>query len=373
MSIGLYDVDFFKYNRVVFNLELMKLSSYYKSKGEIVVMPPTYSPERYTKFFLRKDEYDGTFPPKLNKYDNLDYGGLAFTKQLYVPMNEEIEARPPDTSIYEKHKDIYIKGSIKYEKFYSGLVNNTHLRLSLDGKTIWKDFEKQIPNGRKTRIIFFHDIGINKIDGIQDVVKYVLEKYSAYKNKPAILGAKFPIVCENLKDFQFWNQFRINMNSVSMEISKFLSDEDFVELISSSKKQNTSLTKYRIQLPKSEEEFKKKLIEIFKQVLYCSNQYKDILFTIESDSLLDNKWYELIILFNIYIRGCSLMEGVVPNLYGFCRKMRPREYMYPKGVMCQEEAREVFLFVKENHYELFRMFYECGKVELKGGKLLCYR
>ena len=33
MSIGLYDVDFMKYIHVPFNLDLMKLASFYKKQG----------------------------------------------------------------------------------------------------------------------------------------------------------------------------------------------------------------------------------------------------------------------------------------------------------------------------------------------------
>ena len=34
-----------------------------------------------------------------------------------------------------------------------------------------------------------------------------------------------------------------------------------------------------------------------------------------------------------------------------------------------DEAREIFRFVKDNNYELFKSFYEVHTVELKGGRL----
>ena len=46
MSIGLYDDDFMRYAPVCFNLDLMKLSTYYKRKKEVVVLSPTLEPER---------------------------------------------------------------------------------------------------------------------------------------------------------------------------------------------------------------------------------------------------------------------------------------------------------------------------------------
>ena len=59
MSIGLYDIDSATYTHVVFNLELMKLSTYYKRKKEVVVLAPVFEPERYSTFIVRKDYNDG--------------------------------------------------------------------------------------------------------------------------------------------------------------------------------------------------------------------------------------------------------------------------------------------------------------------------
>lgn len=44
MSVGCYDADMQKYVHVPPNLELMKLSAYYKKKGEIVSLAPVFKP-----------------------------------------------------------------------------------------------------------------------------------------------------------------------------------------------------------------------------------------------------------------------------------------------------------------------------------------
>ena len=85
MSIGLYDMDMATYTLVPFNLELMKLSAYYKKKREVVVLSPSLTPERHQKFFLRKDYDDGNFPTGLEKVPNLEYGGYAFSNGIYAP------------------------------------------------------------------------------------------------------------------------------------------------------------------------------------------------------------------------------------------------------------------------------------------------
>ena len=82
MIIGLYDADIIKYAHVPFNLELMKLSSYYKGKMEIVSLSPFFSPDMYNKFIYRKDYYDGYFPSELLKSEKIIYGGRAFNRVI---------------------------------------------------------------------------------------------------------------------------------------------------------------------------------------------------------------------------------------------------------------------------------------------------
>ena len=82
MSIGLYDMDMATYTLVPFNLELMKLSAYYKKKREVVILSPSLTPDRHQKFFLRKDYDDGNFPMGLEKVPNLDYGGYGEAQEF---------------------------------------------------------------------------------------------------------------------------------------------------------------------------------------------------------------------------------------------------------------------------------------------------
>ena len=83
----------------------MKLSAYYKKKGEIVVLSPQFTPEKNTKFIFRKDYDDGCFPTNLTA-PNVEYGGLAFSNNVYEPLPPEIEIMKPDTSIYTKAKPL---------------------------------------------------------------------------------------------------------------------------------------------------------------------------------------------------------------------------------------------------------------------------
>ena len=80
-------MDIATYTLVPYNLEIMKLSAYYKKKREIVVLSPSFTPERHQKFFLRKDYDDGNFPLELNVTKNLEYGGHAFSGEKYIPLS----------------------------------------------------------------------------------------------------------------------------------------------------------------------------------------------------------------------------------------------------------------------------------------------
>ena len=94
---------------------------------------PVLEPTRYTKVFLRKEYDDGIFDKRLLN-DNVDYGGRAFSAK-YRPFDLEIERILPDFTIYDKYRDLY--GTLKNDKRdINAILNATHVRLSLDEKTL---------------------------------------------------------------------------------------------------------------------------------------------------------------------------------------------------------------------------------------------
>ena len=61
-TIGVMDYDFFNYNNVIPNLECAKLVAYYRNHNHIAVLSPVLRPDRFNKFFVRKEYNDGIFP-----------------------------------------------------------------------------------------------------------------------------------------------------------------------------------------------------------------------------------------------------------------------------------------------------------------------
>lgn len=373
MSVGLYDVDFFEYHQVLLNLEIMKLATYFKGKKEITALSPTYSPERYGSFYLRKDFYDGTFPNKLTQYPNLKYGGLAFTDNKYRSLPEDIESCAPDLFLYDRYKELFTQDKKSYQAVYGTLTRNSHLRLSLDGKTVWPDFEKQISSMAKSRVVFFHDPAIHEIEDAEETIRYILEKYSKKKNEYAILATKFPIHCAGLEEFMLWNKFTFSDVFCAVQIDNLLTDEEFIELINSISSNKGEKIYYEIgnALSSSNDFLEETLLKIYQQIIFCCMHRKQIVLTINDKFSVSEKTRDLILLFNLYIRAAAVCKDGLPSLQKFCKNLRPREYRHMCNVIVKEDARETFFFVSESYPELFKLFYECNKVELKGGVLIC--
>lgn len=373
MSIGLHDVDFFKHHEVIFNLEIMKLASYFKRNREITVLSPLISPERYSKFYLRKDYYDGTFPSGLNKHDNLTYGGLAFTEGIYIPMEEEIEQSIPDTHVYDKYKEIFygFKDTKRSKEEFTSLSNNIHLRLSLDEKTIWKSFEKQILPTSKANIIYFHDKNLNNIKDSFEAAKYLLTKYSRAHNHSAKIGVKFPIICQNIQEFDKWNKFNHTDGFFTIQINGPISDEEIAKIIETNTFACCSRIKYNIAPVLSNKNYFIETIlpKIFKQVIFCCNHHKQILLTIDDNFKIEKEWQDLIMLFNLYLRA-SRKYKKIPSFSQFCGAMRSIEHPRKGDILHIEDARKIFNLVYDKNNELFKMFYECNQVQLKGGEFV---
>lgn len=370
MSIGLYDFDFFKYNQVMFNLEIMKLATYFKRKREITVLSPTFSPDKYSTFYLRKDFYDGDFPSQITRYNNLLCGGLAFTNNVYIPFVEEIERSKPDIFLYERYKDLFISNSKTHQVVYKSLINNNHLRLSLDGKNIWKDFEKQLIKN-KSPIFFFHDPDISSIEGAPQILHDLLSSKSYYKDRESSLGVKFPIKVYSFEDFQTWSSFTPTAEFFSIKINNLLNDEEFCAIVDNIGKTNKKLIYTIADVSSSKNDFIiNQLPKIFKQVIYLCMHHHKILLNIEDDFLIEPEWIELIGLINSYISAAESYT-TLPAMYRFCKKLKEREDIYRPNLFSKEDARRLFLYVMDKQPELFKLFYECNQVKLINGGLEC--
>lgn len=248
------------------NLELMKLSSYYKKRGEIIGLSASFSPEMYNKFICRKDFYDGEFDFVID--DKVSYGGRAYHRDNYVPLNLEIEKQKPDILIYEKLKSKFCTNKNMTQAFEI-MSRAEHFRLSLDGKTIWNNFEKQINISSITHTLFLHDYNLNNIQNSDIIIKELMNKMS--KNHRH-LAVKFPIEVDNFEDLFKWTEFSPSSNFFLLQYNGLMDDEVLYNFVQ--KQKGTSIARQLDYIVtdscKNEEDFIKKLPILFKQINFLS-------------------------------------------------------------------------------------------------------
>lgn len=375
MSVGLWDADKIKYPTAPLNLELMKLSSYYKKKREIVNLSPRLEPNRYTKFIIRKDYNDGIFFPDLVNYKNVEYGGYAYSNNEYFPLDPDIEKQKADVYIYER-----MRRNIGKEKYliaaFEIMLRAQHLRLSLDGKTIWKDFEKQIAITPQTCTLFFHDKNLQNIEGAQEAIDFLMNKMPN-KIVSRKLAMKFPIIVDNMKDLKSWLKYDSSFHYFSLQYNGIMNDEEIYELLTS-KDYSTSPKKidYFVTATSSDENdfVEHQLMKIFYQALFFRMQKIKISLKYEDEFFVDKRWEQLLILLNSFINTTVVLPQEFFNrvikydsLYSFVSSFE-EETPFKNYPFNKEDIRQLFSFVREKKYELFKQFYDCHTVKLIGGE-----
>ena len=379
MSVGIYDADMSTYTLVPFNLEVMKLSAYYKKKGEIVVLSPQFTPEKNTKFIFRKDYDDGCFPTNLTA-PNVEYGGLAFSNNVYEPLPPEIEIMKPDTSIYTKAEPL-IMGmpgrAREKKKIFQNMMEAEHCRLSLDGKTIWPDYYKQFKYLPAARNLMIHDYDLGAIDGSFEVVKDILAR-ARTDGWATRVGMKFPVQISDGQALLNWSSLNSNSTFYSLRYDGVIEDEYFNEWVSTCRDRAVyTQMEYHVTASRYDpNQFVEELLpKIFRQVI-ISRSYR-VFFTLiyDDDFFPDRRWEAVLELFNHYHNSYagkpqSAYFNMIneDTLFDFASRCKKQPDHYYASAFTIDEIREIFAFVRENHPSLFKDFYECNAQKL-GGKL----
>ena len=369
MSIGLYDADMSVYTHVPFNLELMKLAAYYARKREIVALSPVFNPTSYTRFIYRKDYYDGGFDSRLRQFDNIEYGGYAFSSNNYTPLPLDIEKQIPNAAIYSKYKDKFSTLK-KYENFFGGMSNNAHFRLSLDGKEVWGDYEKQIQMNEQNRLLFLHDYNVAAIKDADLAIKDTLNHLKETKYTRAI-AMKFPLVVQDEAELFKWLAFIPAQSAYTIRYDGVMSDEalvDFARLRPTSGIMNQF--EYMVASPRYEENhFLEVLLpRIFNQVIFLQMCRQKITLVYDDYFFTNPKWEQVIKFLNSYLSWSqNIFDDTTVSLAYFASHLQ--ETSTRKLPFLRQDARDIFQFVGEQNYELFKKFYECSRVQLIGGIL----
>ena len=374
MSIGLFDGDLSLYKNVLFNLELMKLATYYRNQGEIVALSTSLALDKYSKMFYRKDFYDGLFPSNIGVDERLCYGGYAFTNGLYRPMDLAIEKSKPVTSIYLKYQDMLCHNKTERELFKK-FLNSEHMRLSLDGKTIWEDWESQLFNDKRGFTVSFHDYNLNDIADAAEGVKEVLNLLKRGKRE-VYVSTKFPIQVDNDEDFLKWIDIPGSLNSFFIQYNGIMKDETVAEFVNKKNITYSSNVLYNVLADyKNEKDFyMNQLPQIFKQVVFLRMNRMKFSLIYDDDFFISQEWLRLLQLFNCYasegigfspdlpiemLLDDTLLEFV--EIFDEKTKFKSRPFN-------RKDAKLLFGYVQDKNTELFNDLVKCQTVELQGGK-----
>lgn len=377
MSIGIMDADMSTYTLVPFNLEVMKLAAYYRRQGEIVILAPTFTPERNTKFFYRKDYDDGDFPFNLTA-PNVEYGGLAFSKNIYQPLPLEIERMKPDASIYSKMEPIILGTSAPArKKIFQNMMEAEHCRLSLDGSTIWEDYPKQFRFLQGARNLMLHDYDLGQVEGSFEEVKKILSR-ARTDGWATKVGMKFPVQIKDGQSLLNWSSLNSNSTFYSLRYDGVIDDDAFNEWVGTCRQRAVyKQMEYHITAPWYEaDHFVKDLLpKIFRQVIISRSYF--VFFTLKYDEgfFPDARWEQVIRLFNFYHNSYAnqprarwIQKITDDTMFDFASACDTIPRKWYTDAMSKEEVREVFAFVREQNYPLFKDFYECSARKL-GGRL----
>lgn len=376
MSVGLMDADLATYVPLPFNLEIMKLSAYYKARRQLVVLAPDFYPDRHQLFIYRKDYEDGIYPTNLLNTPNVQYGGLAFSHNRYVALPEEIERMKPDTTIYENMAERF-KCTKKATEAFRSMMAGEHARISLDGKTVWPDYGRQFKNLRNAKLLLLHDYNLAAIENGFETVKEILTR-ARTDGWATRVGMKFPVTTREGKDLLNWSSLRTSGIFYSMRYDGIMDDDTFNSWLALCHERAVyTQMEYHVTAPWYEPNqfIKEGLPKILRQII-ISRSYR-VFFSLVYDRgfFFDPKWEEVLQLMSFYLNSytgekIALYSKKLPNdtLFDFAAHCKNETYKYNGKFFTQDHIREIFAFVRDNHPALFNDFYECTAKKL-GGKL----
>lgn len=170
-----------------------------------------------------------------------------------------------------------------------------HFRLSLDGKTIWDNFEKQLTQERP-RTLFVHDFDLNRIDGAFELLKDMTSQIIVGCHTAA-LGNKFPIQTYNREDLLKWSSIQPAKNFFSLQHNGLMEPnllKDFIDI-----SRGTSIPRLLDYVVtsgcSSENDFlKNRLQEIYLQICFLRREKVKISLKYEDGFFSNPKWERLI-------------------------------------------------------------------------------
>lgn len=373
--VGIWDADFFSGQEILPNLECAKLCAYFKQKRDIAVISPTLSPERFTSFYVRKDRSDGEFPKGLF-LPNVTLGGLAFSKDIYVPMEPAIEKMTPDFSGYERFSSCF--GTTRSnQEFFRKFLNSANIRFSsLGGEAKKENYLDQHTCG-----IFIHDNELTKIPGILTTLKDWSNSRTTLKEGkpwPYPIGVKYPIQVYSEEQLFDWLELPIIAGHYTIQYNGVLSDDACAKLVEKDNARRIIFLYKTDGCYSSEKEFLENyLLKIYTQCLYFRNNGLKFSLTFEDNFLFRPELENLIYFLNLFFYSTAA-SNERKTLLGYCKRLKTQQQIlgmsYEKNFRGKEinllQVREFFQLIREKDYQIFSAFYEYNDIIYDNGRLI---
>lgn len=372
-TYGVYDYDFMTYENVIPNLECAKLVTYYRQHNQLAVLSPVLNPGPYTKFFIRKEYDDGNFPREFF-YRASEYSGRAFTKdKIYIPLPPEIEKTVPNMHIYDQYADHFGRKGAELSQI-KRILNCAHIRLAPDSKNILTMDELQPNFDNRVSGIFLHDYDLAGLKAYDRILE--LSNQREFKTKEGInpypIGNKFPIRVYSSEELAQWSKIKTIPGAFFLEYYGLMDDKVLYNLCLDNQRMAKQIW-YNVSYGcSSENDFlMNRLEKIFVQVLFLRRANVKILLNYDDKIIVTKELQDLIELLNTWLRF-SYTKSFAPhtqNLYKFCRDNAYFHYTswaFQTVTLTVEEMRDVFQFIRERNYNLFKMFYEWDEVKFDG-------
>lgn len=222
MSTALIDQDCLTNKKdFYFDLDIMKLASYYRAKKEItklLLIPSEYT--QYTRTYFIKNRFNYKMFGQLFRDPRIIYRGYAFAAEGYDPLPEDIEKANPDATIYDTYLHFNDKRSGHSIDYMSTLNEICHARLSTNGTTcnipissiLYKDSDG----------LCIHDFNILALTGWKEVLDECKDKR---------LRTRFPAMTSNIEDVVYLlTNYKI-FNENHLVLTGLLSAEQRAEII----------------------------------------------------------------------------------------------------------------------------------------------
>lgn len=375
-TVAVYDYDYFHYENVIPNLECAKLVTYYRNHNDIALLAPALEPKRYTKFIVRKEYNDGNYPREIF-FPNCEYGGRAFNPTQYKPLASSIEKTIPDMHIYDKYLDHFGRKPAEIAQI-KRILNCAHLRLAPDSQRIlpFNELTRNFIN-RPTGIML-HDYDLAALHPYDTILELQNQRHFISKEgiNPYPVGNKYPIRITSSEELEKWLGIVVIPNAFFLEYCGIMEDSTLYNLCQENERMARQVY-YNVTYDCTDEtDFLIRVLpKIYVQSLFLRKAGIKILLKYDTNVLITEELKNLIDLLNCVI-SFKWQEDFLPKkqtLYDFCRSNKKLHYCswaFQTVRLSIDQIRDIFQYIRENNYELFKQFYQWDSVIFHGGKFI---